>query len=97
MRVSEVLPVGATDRQVLGRAIGDGRTVLTQDLDFSAAIALSGKAFPSLITLRLSSSRVEHVNSVLQNTLPLVEQDVVDGTIVTVEDHRLRRRPLPIR
>ena len=97
VRVSEVLPVTATDREIIGRAIADGRTVLTQDLDFSAAIALTGGAFPSLITLRLSSSRVEYVNSVLQKILPLVGQDVLDGMIITVEDHRIRRRPLPVR
>ena len=65
-------------------------------LDFSRLVALGGKRGPSLILLRLSSSRIEYVNALLEKVLPSIEQDVAHGTIVTVEDHRIRRRPLPI-
>jgi predicted nuclease of predicted toxin-antitoxin system len=73
-----------------------GRTVLTQDLDFSHLIALSGSTTPSLITLRLSSARIEYVNAILQRTLPDLEEDIQKGAVVTVEDHRTRRRLLPL-
>jgi hypothetical protein len=46
--------------------------------------------------LRLFSSRVEYVNTVLQNVLPTLEADVLSGMIVTIEDNRIRRRALPI-
>jgi hypothetical protein len=32
----------------------------------------------------------------LLKILPTLEQDVLNGMIVTVEDHRVRRRALPI-
>jgi hypothetical protein len=49
-----------------------------------------------LISLRLSSSRIEFVNTILERVLPLVERDVAAGAIVTVEDSRIRTRRLPI-
>jgi hypothetical protein len=72
-------------------AARDGRCILTQDLDFSASVALSGRTGPSVISLRLSSSRVERVNAVLQEALPGLEKDLLEGAIVTAQDGRIRR------
>lgn len=96
VRVDEVLPTTASDEAIIARAAEESRAVLTQDLDFSAAIALAGMSAPSLISVRLYSSRIEYVNAILQKVLPVLEQDVVAGMIITVEDHRLRRRRLPV-
>ena len=96
VRVSEVLPATASDGDIVAAAIRDDRAVLTQDLDFSALISLSGLTRPSLISLRLASSRIERVNEILEKILPAVEEDAREGVIVTVEDHRVRRRRLPI-
>ena len=96
VRVTDVLPATATDEAIVARAAEDGRAILTQDLDFSAIVGLSGNKAPSVISLRLSSSRIEYVNEVLQKVLPALEQDVLDGAIVSVEDSRVRRRRLPI-
>ncbi len=62
----------------------------------TAIIALSGRRHPSLVTLRLSSARIEFVNAVLQRTLPALEPDLYQGALVTVEDHRARVRRLPL-
>ena len=96
VRINEILPATASDETIVARAIEESRTVLTQDLDLSATIALAGKRFPSLISLRLSSSRVEYVNTVLQKVLPDLEQDVLVGMMITVEDQRIRRGTLPV-
>jgi predicted nuclease of predicted toxin-antitoxin system len=96
VRVDEVLPITAQDEHIVARAGAEGRSILTQDLYVSAVIALSGNRFPSLISLRLSSSRIGFVNAVLQKVLPAIEEDVMAGSIVTVEDARVRRRSLPI-
>jgi predicted nuclease of predicted toxin-antitoxin system len=95
-RVNEILPPTSNDQTVVKQAAQDTRAILTQDLDYSAIIALSGAKTPSLISLRLSSSRIEHVNTVLEKILPQIEQDVLSGMIITVEDSRIRRRSLPI-
>lgn len=96
VRVSQVLLPTSSDHQIIAFAARDRRAILTQDLDFSAEIAVSGQAFPSVILLRLSSSRIETVNTVLSDVLPALEGDVRDGALITVEDHRLRRRRLPL-
>jgi predicted nuclease of predicted toxin-antitoxin system len=96
VRADALLPNTATDEEIVTAARADDRSILTQDLDFSAIIALSGARSPSLVTLRLSSSRVPHVNDVLARVLPQIAEDVTRGTAVTIEEGAIRRRPLPI-
>lgn len=96
VRVSAVLAATSADELIVAHARQEHRTILTQDLDFSSIIAITGGREPSLITLRLSSSRVEHVNEVLRRVLPSLESDVRIGMLITVEDHRVRRRELPL-
>jgi len=90
------MPVTSTDEAIVLRALDDERVVLSQDLRFSAILGRVGQRAPSLISLRLSSSRIEFVNAILERVLPLVERDVAAGAIVTVEDSRIRTRRLPI-
>lgn len=97
VRVAESLTPTATDLEIVAAAARDDRVVLTQDLDFSAIVALSGERRPSVVSLRLTSSRVEHVNLVLARVLPAVEMDLQAGALVTVEDERIRTRRLPVR
>jgi predicted nuclease of predicted toxin-antitoxin system len=96
VRVDELLLPSAADDAIVAAATHDGRHILTQDLDFSASVALSGRTGPSVISLRLSSSRVERVNTVLQEVLPGLEKVLVEGAIVTVQDGRVRFRRLPV-
>jgi predicted nuclease of predicted toxin-antitoxin system len=96
IRLTAALPPTADDAEIIAYAAQENRTIITQDLDFSAIIALTRSKAPSLISLRLSSSRIEYVNALLLKILPTLEQDVLNGMIVTVEDHRVRRRALPI-
>jgi len=65
LRVSEVMDARSPDEAVVAAAAQQDRVVLTQDLDFSEIIALSGQTRPSLIILRLGSSRVEYVQATL--------------------------------
>ena len=97
IRANSILPDNAPDREIVARADSDGRVVLTQDLDFSNIIALSGATQPSLITLRLTDARVDNVNRILAAVLPKLEGLVPSGIIATVEDGRVRIRQLPVR
>ena len=96
VRVSEIAPANTEDEAIIAIASQQERVILTQDLDFSDLIALAGKKLPSVISLRLSSSRIEYVNQVLQRILPDLEQDVLMGMIIAVKDRHIRRRRLPI-
>jgi predicted nuclease of predicted toxin-antitoxin system len=48
-RVSDVLPRDAADLQILALARAEGRTVLSQDLDYSALLASTGSSQPSVV------------------------------------------------
>ncbi|HMO12336.1 MAG TPA: DUF5615 family PIN-like protein [Actinotalea sp.] len=86
----------ASDREIVAEAIRDARIVLTQDLDFSAIVALSGQSLPSVVSLRLTTARVELVNVRLEIVLPLIDADLRAGALVTVEDQTVRIRRLPV-
>src|SRR5207248_1318004 len=75
IRVSDVLPLNAADQLIIETARREARIILTQDLDFSRLIAVSGHSAPSLISLRLRSSRIEYVNAVLLRVLPSLEAE----------------------
>ena len=81
VRSNSVLPDNAPDSEIVVRAMTEERAVLTQDLGFAAMIVLAGATHPSIITLRLSDSRVETVNRVLASTLHGLEERVVAGVI----------------
>ena len=96
VRVSEILPADASDETILERARDDGRVVITQDLDFSALLALSDYRRPSLVTLRLTKSDPDTINEILISLIPKIEDDLHQGCMVTVDDVSVRKRPLPI-
>ena len=97
IRSSEILPEEAPDQEIVEQAVATDRVILTEDLDFSDIIALSGAVRPSLITLRLTDVSAGNVNLVLAYVLPDLESLVPTGIIATVEDERVRIRQLPVR
>ena len=97
VRTSELLSPKAPDQEILAYARETGRDLLTQDLDFSALLALSGMDRPSLVTLRLSSSEPEIVTARLLEAEPLLISSLPGGCAVTIEDSVVRVQKLPIR
>jgi len=96
VRVSQVLPVNASDQEILDLARREDRVVVTQDLDFSMLLALGGYGRPSLITLRLSVADPETITQRLLEILPGIEPVLQEGCAVTVEEVAVRVRRLPI-
>lgn len=96
VRVSQFLPVDASDQEILDFARREGRVVVTQDLDFSALLALGGYEQPSLITLRLTMSDPETVTRRLLEILPGMKQVLRQGCAVTIEDVAVRVRRLQL-
>lgn len=97
IRVSDLLPADAPDSEILELARQREAVVITQDLDFSALLALSGYDRPSLITLRLTNTDPHLVSERLKQVFVQVEQRLNDGCAVTVDDANIRIRKLPIR
>lgn len=97
IRVSQALPADASDEEILEFARQTERVVVTQDLDFSALLALRGYDRPSLVTLRLMMSDPETVTQRLLKVLPRLEHVLKEGAAATVEENVVRFRYLPIR
>jgi len=96
IRVSKLLPENASDQEILKLARQEERVVVTQDLDFSALLALGGFNRPSLVTFRLSVSDPESITRRLLEILPGFEDTLNVGCAITVEDISVRIRRLPI-
>ena len=97
VRSTDLLPATAPDSEILELARVENWIVLTQDLDFSMLVALSGDDQPSLITLRLSSAKPDIVANRLLEVLPALQQELMEGSAVTIDDDSVRVRKLPIR
>jgi len=97
LRVSELLPANASDEVILDLARREERVMITQDMDFSALLALGGHDRPSLVTLRLLDTDPATVTHRLRHVLPQIEAVLRQGCAVTVEDSTVRVRRLPIR
>lgn len=96
-RISEILPANSPDLDILKLARSTNSIVVTQDLDFSMLVALSGKTQPSLITLRLSEATPDLVTQKLLAILPKIEELLQSGSAVTIKNDLVRIRKLPIR
>jgi predicted nuclease of predicted toxin-antitoxin system len=97
-RVSTFLPPRSPDTVILDHAYQGNFVIVTQDLDFSTLVALSGKSRPSLITLRLSRSDPETMTlKLLDLTLYPLDQMLSEGVAITIEDSGARFRKLPIK
>ena len=71
--VQSILPADARDENIVLKAVELDRAILTQDLGFSNILVSVGATRPSLVTLRLSDSRVNNVNVRLREVLPSLE------------------------
>ena len=95
--VWEELYPKAPDSEVLDYARREGRAILTQDLGFSTLLALNGWDRPSLVTLRLSTTKSRVVAKKILEVRHELEPKLAEGYAITIEDRVIRFRKLPIR
>ena len=97
LRSTDLLPATTADIDILELARVEGRIIITQDLDFSMLIAVGKYNQPSLVTLRLSSSKPDAIAQRLLEVLPQLEEELTQGSALTIDDNSVRIRKLPIR
>lgn len=90
------LPANAPDTDIVRLATDEDRIILCFDLDFAAIVAVSRARRPSVVTLRLTRRNAAAVNERLASVIPNLGQELADGVLVAVEDHRVRVRRLPV-
>ena len=91
---SKVGAADAPDDAIMASARVEDRIVLTSDLDFGTLLATSGASKPSVVQLRTGTTLSSRVSSLVLLALRNTEAELSSGSLVTVEDDRVRLRPL---
>ena len=86
----------ATDLALVEHARREDRTIITLDADFHALLALSNAGSPSVVRVRIQGLRGAEIASLVERVLELCPDDLRAGAMVTVDEHSVRVRSLPL-
>ena len=87
---------GASDEQVLQRAAGESRTLLTLDKDFGELVFRQGQpAAPGVVLVRIEAESPEEIASIVSAALKTAGG--FRGHFAVVTRNRIRMTPLPRR
>jgi predicted nuclease of predicted toxin-antitoxin system len=96
IRVTDKLPATSLDKEIIHLAYQEKAVIITQDLYFSAIIAQSGLNGPSVISLRVANAKPDIITRILITVLPLIEAELRDGAIVSIDEKEYRIKKLPV-
>jgi len=88
---------GASDAEILHRALEESRAVVTADLDYPRLLALTGSRGPGLILFRGGDYSELELLQRLERLLTTVPTSDLSTCIIVIERNRIRRRRLPVR
>lgn len=88
----------AKDEVIFNAAFESNRTIITADTDFSFLLSVWKENKPSVITFRkgAESNPYEQVTLLRLNLQNEVLEAINSGSIIIIEPHRIRIRPLPL-
>jgi len=87
----------ATDAAILSWARDNGFVVFTNDLDFGAILAATLTRSPSVIQLRGKDVTPQGAGAYLLAALASYAREIVEGSLLTIDQERCRVRMLPVR
>jgi predicted nuclease of predicted toxin-antitoxin system len=96
LHVGEVGMSEAEDSDIIQRARAEARIVATLDADFHTLLALDTAIAPSVIRIRIERLRAQALTDLLLVIMAECEEELAQGSAVTVEPSRIRIRRLPL-
>ncbi len=89
--IAEIAP-SIEDADVLARAVGDGRVLLTDDKDFGELVVREGRAHRGVVLLRLAGMPAADRAELVSRLFASAAADLVDAFTVVEPDGRVRVR-----
>ena len=96
IHVGEIGMSQAEDAEIIQKAREDERVVVTLDADFHTLLALDEAVSPSVIRVRIERLRAQALRDLLLMVIVECEEDIEQGSAISVEPSRIRIRRLPL-
>jgi len=96
IHVGEIGMSQAEDTEIIQKARFEERVVVTLDADFHTLLALDEAASPSVIRVRIERLRAQALMDLLLMVIAQCEEDLEQGSAISIEPSRIRIRRLPL-
>jgi len=87
----------APDAEILTWANEHGFVVITNDLDFSAILAASAGATPSVVQIRTQDLLSDEAVSIVAKAVQAHREDIERGALLSIDERGTRVRMLPLK
>lgn len=96
VHTAEIGMAASSDEEILRRALEEECVVVTLDADFHALMVSLQLRKPSIIRFRIEGLRAEKFSKFLQAVIEECSEDLEAGALISVQEHQIRIRRLPI-